>query len=79
MKRLTSILLVRFTKEALIIDHTWMRKPEFYISKLLFILLCADFGEKTHSQAISPDDSCILKFRKPSEAFVFGAIIGRHL
>ena len=79
MKRLTSILLVRFTKEVLIIDHTWMRKPEFYISKLLFILLCADFGEKTHSQAISPDDSCILKFHKPSEAFVFGAIIGRHL
>lgn len=45
-------------------------EARIHISKLLFILLCADFGEKTHSQAISPDDSCILKFHKPSEVFV---------
>ena len=49
MKRLTSILLVRFTKEALIIDHTWMRRPEFYISEILFILLCRFSGKNTFS------------------------------
>ena len=78
MKRLTNVLLVTVTKEVLIIDYTWMRRPEFYISKLLFIPLCADLGGKTQSQATSPD-SCILKFHKPSEVFIFGATIGRHL
>ena len=41
-----------------------MVRLEFYIFKLLSILVCAGVQESTQSQTISPDDSYTLKSLK---------------